>query len=198
MEPALLDIYRRKILPNIEEPIREIVNALWELPFVVDTNEACCGHIVTTDYLKSDSRYKKIRQGLYWYPHGIRLGVDFSLDDELKEQAEAFRKDLSSIDVDIGLRVSEAVRGYRTLDGKQIKVLHTYYDSTFPDRDLQPPSENVREFVKVTQDKLIDFWEAFARVVSNYNPQVQFSLIKDKNFLKIIDWADLGDYRRYL
>lgn len=197
MEPVLLEVYRRKILPNIEEPIREIVDALWGLPFVVDTNEACCGHIVTNDYWKSDSRYGKIRQGLYWYPHGIRLGVDFSLEEGLKEAAGTFRKDVSHIDVDIGLRVSESERGYKTVDGRQIKVLHVFYDSTFPDRDLEPPNEDVHQFVKETQDKLIDFWEAFAHVVASYNSQAQISPIKDKNFLKIIDWADLGDYRRY-
>jgi hypothetical protein len=80
MYPDLLKDYRRRILHNIEEPIREIVDALWELSFVVDTNEACCGHIVTSNYLKSDSRYNRICQGLYWYPHGIRLGIDFSLE----------------------------------------------------------------------------------------------------------------------
>ena len=57
MHPDLLTTYRAKILPNIEEPIREIVNALWELPFVVDTNEACCGHIVTNDWARSLGGY---------------------------------------------------------------------------------------------------------------------------------------------
>ena len=44
----------------------------------------------------------------------------------------------------------------------------------------------------------MDFWEGVARIIRSYNPEAKISPIEDKNFLEIINWADLGDVRRYL
>lgn len=198
MHPDLIKDYKRRIFPNIEDPIREIVAALWELPFVVDTNEACSGHIVTNDAWKRYAHYEPIRKGLYWYPHSIKLGIDFSLEDGLSERGESFRRDVSGIDVDIGLRASEFGRGYKTVDGKKTKVLHVWYDSSFPDEDFEPPRTGIDEYIETTQARLVSFWEAFAQVIRSYNPNARISSIADKNFLKIIDWADLGEVSRYI
>lgn len=197
MHPNLLKDYRKRILPNIEVPIREIVAALWELPFVVDTNESCSGHIVTNDAWKRYAKYNPIRRGLYWYPHEIRLGVDFSLENELKELGESFRKAVSDIDVDIGLEASKSKRDYKTIDGEEITVLHVRYDSSFPYESFEPPQTEIDEFIKSTQAHLVNFWEAFGQVVRKYNPNARISSISDKNFLEIINWADLGDNSRY-
>ncbi|MBI4153363.1 hypothetical protein HY497_02470 [Candidatus Woesearchaeota archaeon] len=198
MHPGLLADYRKRILHNIEEPIREMIGALWELPFVIDTNEACCGHIVTTNDRKSLGRYKQLRRGLYWYPHGIRLGIDFSLEDGLKEQGAAFRKDILDIGVGIGLYASESERGYRSIEGKTARVLHVWYYSAFPKMDIEPPESGIDEYIGAAHARLVAFWEAFAHVIRKYSPDARISPIEGKDFMEIIDWADLGDYARYI
>ena len=198
MHTKLLEDYKRRILPNIEPPIREIVLALWEIPFVVDTDEACSGHIVTNNLGKSYAQYDPIRRGLYWYPQSIRLGIDFSLEDGLKEIGESFRRDISNINVDIGLREYPSERGYRTVDGEETRVLHVFYFSHFPERDFKPPQTGIKDFINATQTRLAEFWEAFSMVIKEYNPAAEISPVKGKNFLNIIDWADLGSPDRYI
>ncbi|MBI2548170.1 hypothetical protein HYW21_02365 [Candidatus Woesearchaeota archaeon] len=199
MHPDLLRDYRARILPCIEDPIREVVNALWGLPFVVDTFETCSGHIVTNNAGNSCSLYGKLPGGLYLYPHDIRLGIDFSQEHGLGERAGAFRRDMASIEVDIGLQVLfKSVCGYRAIDGTQTEVLHVFYSSSFPDRDLEPPKTGVDEYIRATEARLIDFWEAFALLLKRYNPETQISPIAGKNFSQIIDWADLGDSKRHI
>ncbi len=198
MNPQLYEHYKNKILPNIEEPIREIIDALWQLPFVVDTSESCCGHIVTNDWDRSAAEYEPLRQGLYWYPHGIRLGIDFSLEEELKQKVDAFKSDISAILPSINTTFSLFEQKYRTLDGNILNVARATYYGNFPPRDFIPPVTHVDEFIHATQSRLIGFWESFAQIVREYNPSASISPIADKNFNQIIDWVDLGEPGRYL
>ncbi len=197
MEVKLLELYRKKILPNIEHPIREIVNSIWELPFVVDTNEACCGHIITNDYERSLASYDPIRRGLYWYPHGICLGVDFAEEEGLKEKAAEWGKDLVAVGKDIGVRVWESLRDYHIREGERRKVLHMRYDSEFPPRAFIPPVTGIEEYIEGAHERLIRFWEAVAEIQRRYNPDTKIEPINGRDFLQIIDWADLGDPERY-
>ena len=33
-------------LSDVEEPIRDILSALWKVPFILDTGECCSGHVI--------------------------------------------------------------------------------------------------------------------------------------------------------
>lgn len=198
MHPTLLQHYQKAVLPNIEEPIREIVNALWELPFVVDTNESCSGHIVTTDWEKSDAAYKPIEDGLYWYPHGIRLGIDFSQEERYRQQAQAFRKDISTLLAGVKAGASLFEQKYRTIEGNIVSVAHATYYGNFPPRDFVPPTASVHEYIASTHTTLINFWDLFARVLTAHNPAATISPIAGKDFMTIASWFDLGDRNRYV
>lgn len=199
MHPDLLQDYRRRVLPCIEHPIREIIDALWELPFVVDTVETCSGHIVTNDFGKSDARYEPIRKGLHWYPHDIRLIIDFSQEQGLEEKVGAFRREVAEIPVDIGLEILRASeRGYRTVDGTRTKVLQVFYTSSFPDReDFKPPQTGIDGYIATAQARFVEFWEGFASVLRTYNPEARIGPIAGRDFLQVIDWADLGNPQRH-
>ena len=162
----------------------------------MDTNETCCGHIVTTNYWKSYGEYEPIRRGLYWYPHGIILGIDFSLEDKL--EGEEFRRKLGLIGKDIDLNGGfGGERKYSTVDGTETKVLHVFYQSNFPDRNFSPPQDNKLEYIQEAEGRLIHFWEGVVALLKDYSKK-EFSQIKSKKFRKISDWADLGDPKRYL
>ncbi len=196
MHPDLIKRYENKILPNIEEPIRALVKELWVLPFVVDTTETCSGHIVTSNWGKSRAEYAPLRRGLnplYWYPHGIRLGISFSLESRAEEFIAKFKELGKSIDI----RGSESERNYRGIEGTLQRVKHGFYDSNFPENSFSSQVENPFEYIDQVHEELSAFWDNVAVLIKEFNPGGRISSARGKNFLKIINWADLGDPRRY-
>ena len=91
-----------KLQRNLEEPIREIVPAIWQLPYVMDTRHCCSGHIITqrTDghhYWEKDSPLTPERIEKGWYPHRATLQIEFTLDKKLQEERDKFIKALRGV-----------------------------------------------------------------------------------------------------
>lgn len=187
MEDKLIRKYD-SLVAQLEEPVREIVPAIWRLPFVVDTGFSCSGHIL------AKSQWPYTRQNFDkqygWYPHRAILEIAFSLNPELAEIRDQFRAELKAVMVERnGIKIS-------------FDDVHTFESKTLPHTNI--PGENLREdynahvpedmeksweSVEFVESLLAEFWEKVAIVVRKYNPEAQIGPIKGKNFRHVINWA---------
>ena len=98
-----------KLTRYLEEPIREIVPAIWQLPYVVDTRYCCSGHVITQrtnerhDWEKSSPlTEERVRKG--FYPHRATMEIDFTLEEVLQEERDAFMNALRNVRATVGAR----------------------------------------------------------------------------------------------
>ena len=184
MDPELLRKYR-PLLRYVEEPIREIVDGLWGIDFVVDTGFTCCGHI-TAD---NNSLYSDGRK-LNGYPHRAMLELYLSRDAELAEKRDKFRADIRRVRVACDGRVLgfdnvfEAER--EPWPGSSIRetALYCSYNAT-----IEEDKELTDQRALQTEALLADLWESVADIVREHNPEAQIGHIKGKNFREVINWA---------
>lgn len=172
------------LVSQLEEPIREIVPALWRLPFVVDTGYSCSGHVLA----QSSSAYSKFLGQDGWYPHRAMLEIAYSLDPELEEVRDRFRADLKTVSVE-----QSAVQ-IRFDDVWTSKQEHLPY-SRIPGPNLRedysasvPELEKSWDSVNLVEKMLTGFWEEVAGVVRKYNPAAEIGPIRG-SFRKVINWA---------
>ena len=174
-----------KLVKHIEEPIREIVPAIWDLPFIVDTGNTCSGHALSQ---------KMAALGEYpgrfgWYPHRAILELYYSVNPALVEARDGFRNDLTSVLVDRnGLQLK-----FNDVWGNQGTKLYS------PDQEVPhlrqmynadaPELEKTEDSVDLVESMLVDFWEQIAEVVRKYNPNAKIGPIKGKNFRRVINWS---------
>lgn len=183
-----MDVLRRsqygRLTEYIEEPIREIVPATWDLPFVVDMGFTCSGHILRVPE-KGNSDF-----GDYvWYPHRAMLEFAFSVDEALIALRDAFRRDLSTVLVELdGLQLSfndvgSFDQNYLPYSGVPFPNLLENWNAVLPE------VERTEESVVTVEALLALFWEQVAEVVRHHNPSAQIGTIQGKNFRDRIDWA---------
>ncbi len=176
----------------LEEPVRQIVPALWRLPFVKDTGFSCSGHILAR-YPHGSERFK---DGFSWYPHRAMLEPAFYPDEELtpemREARDAFRADLQGIlvgsgDVELGFKDAQSFsadkRPYSRLPEDNIRQ---YFNAHLP---LVEQSD---DSVLLIEGLLTDLWEETASVLRKYNPSASIGPIAGTNFRTVINWAHWG------
>ncbi len=171
---------------DIEEPIREIVPALWPLSYVIETGETCGGHVLS----QPDKGYAEFppdsRFG--WYPHRATLEFAFSLNDEMAEARDKFRRDLRSVQVEhsgVPLRfdsVRDFIRDVLPYSRIPMANLYESYNAT------PPQLEKSHDAVVLMESLLASFLEEVATVVRGHNFEAKISPIEGKNFRRIIDW----------
>lgn len=172
-------------IDRIEEPIREIIPAIWQLPFVLDTGHTCSGHILERSG-QSSTRYSK---EFGWYPHRATLQIAFSEDPHLLERRDQFRADLRAV---------RAVQKGMELFFHDIRGVHQAmlpYIYEFPaqnlneiyEADLPSNLEKNDHTVQEVELLLTSFWEKVADVVRKYNPEASIGPITGKNFRKVIN-----------
>ena len=99
MDPKLKIVYK-KLVNSIEEPIREIIPAIWDLPFIEDTSYCCCGHIIVIpDTFISPNRELLTPQTIkkFWYPHKAILELYCSNESKYVQLRDNFLNDLKQI-----------------------------------------------------------------------------------------------------
>lgn len=176
-----------KLIRYLEEPIRELVPPIWDLPFVVDMGFTCSGHIVR----KPDRPWgERPDFGPYvWYPRRAMLEFAFSIDEALVEARDAFRKDLSAVFVEVdGLKLGfNRVSTFRQECLPHSSIPHSNlsenYDADLPD----VPREN--DSIEKVEALLTAFWEEVACVVRKHNPEARIGSIAGKSFRSRIEWA---------
>lgn len=192
MNPELRAQYARKT-SDLEEPIREIVPAIWDLPFVLDTEHTCSGHAIAnfgSSYgrLPDDSKYKK---QFGWYPHGPILNLYYSLDPSLTEARDQFRAGLKAVLAQQGnfsLRFDD-VRTFmsdRILNNARFSepnLTEDYYVSLTKDHEKTDAN------IELVEHLLVDFWEQVANVVRQLNPAAKIGPIAGKDFRRVINWV---------
>lgn len=187
MEDARRGAYEG-LVRYLEEPIREVVPALWRLPFLADTGFTCSGHILS----QSGSGYERYSRQNFWYPHRAMLEFAFSTDERTRELRDAFRKDLAAVSVEgDGLtlcfnRVSSSPQEYRPHSRIPESNLSEHYNADIPS------VERSAESVAAVENLLGAFWERVGDVVRSHNPTAQIGPIRGKNFRQVINWADWG------
>ncbi len=187
MDPLLRSQYQR-LLCEVEEPIRDIVNAIWGLEFVVDTGYSCCGHITATN-----TKLYIGGKNTGGYPHRATLEIAYSPEPQHLEQRDAFDQSLRAIVV-----------------GKEGNSLYfnnvrTYEDKCLPYSRIEQPNyqviydADINETQAITPQRIVhtealltQLWEAVAVVICQYNPQDKIGPIKGKSFRNVIKWAHWG------
>ena len=179
MESKRREQYQRHVR-HLEEPIRQIVPALWGLPFVRDTAFSCSGHI--------------LRERGLLYPHRAMLEISFipdaELSTELRGVRDAFRADLASIRAGSGsleLGFSDA-HSYESDTLPYSRVLEPNVTQYF-NAHLPTNLEHSPETVHVVEEALTALWEETASVLRRYNSEAAIDPIAGKNFRTVINWA---------
>lgn len=174
-----------KLVENLEEPIREIVPAIWDLPFIVDTGHTCSGHALA----QKMASYGEYSDRFGWYPHRAILELYYSVDPELVAARDGFRNDLTSVLVDrngLQLRFDDI----RTHEGTKLHSPDQEIPHLWEMRNADVPElEKSEASVDLVESMLVDFWEQVAAVVRKYNPGAKIGPIKGKNFRRVINWS---------
>ncbi|GEM_PF-2249755 len=198
MEARLRQTYQG-LVDHLEEPIREIVPAIWDLPFVADTRHTCSGHIVVLEHMgvRYTAKLNDATLPRFWYPHRATLQIDFSLDPRYAEERDNFRAALKNVEVSFGQRSlyfdsinEQEGPSYDTLVARAFRrqitnpefVLSCSYDASVED---QPQT---LAYVQETETLLIKFWEGVADVVRQYNRNANIGSIAGKDFRRSISW----------
>lgn len=187
MDTDLIKQYQG-FLNRIEEPIREIVPAIWDLPFIVDTGETCSGHALA----QRGSGYEKYSERYSWYPHRATLDFAFSLDPVLTEARDEFRRDLKTACAEQkGQKIAfdeVATYNWDYLPGS--RILHPNLREVF--NASVPKLEKVESSVILIEEMLASFWEQVADVIRKYNKGAKIGPIKGKNFrgvINVVNWS---------
>lgn len=186
MEAELIKQYE-PLVRYLEEPVREIVPALWHMPFVVDTGYTCSGHALAQPGAGYGGEGRIGRHS--WYPHRAILELAFSKDKEMLVTRDSFRSDLAGASAErdgVTIRFDD-IYGFERdhLPYSRIPGINfgENYNATVPEL------EKTMESVELIESLLTSFWEQIAEVVRKYNPESQIGPIKGKNFRKVINWA---------
>lgn len=210
------DLYEKymRLRNNLEEPIREIVPAIWQLPYVVDTRHCCSGHVITqrTDgfqYWEKSSPLtpERIRNG--WYTHRATLQIDFSLEETLTEERDAFIEALYAVYATSHGRILRFGRSTGYLNETQVSFQRRARSRSFgeplppkgPDEvycvsydahldTLLKEAPKTIETVEQGEALLSLFWEEVAKVIRQYNPAAEIGQIQGKNYRHSITWAE--------
>jgi hypothetical protein len=185
MEAEKIARYQR-FTRYLEEPIREIVPAMWQLPYVLDTGHTCSGHILA----QPQHSYERYSSQYGWYPHRAILEFGFSEDPALTDARDRFRADLKGVSAQEG-RVRITFNDVWTSHWDRapshprvaLSNLREMYNADIP-QNLEKTEDSVR----LVENLLVHFWEQIATVVRTHNPQAQISPIQGKNFRNVINW----------
>lgn len=192
-----------------EEPVREVLKGIWSLPFVADTIESCCGHVILE---QSSMQYKPLSKkplspdDKRWYRKNPRLGILYYLDQELTPQLvkerDQFRNDLKTVHLnsDYGIlqfnqvtnhissgdHSSGSAAGFSLPEEFRLRgqYLHESYHSTFV------MEEKTKEAVLKTEQVFAQFWVDIATVIQQFNPAVEITPLIKPNFRQKIDWSN--------
>ncbi|MDO8642860.1 MAG: hypothetical protein Q7R76_04740 [Candidatus Woesearchaeota archaeon] len=190
MDADRIQIYQQ-FKPLLEEPIREIVPALWGLPFVEDTYHTCSGHVVAlrqhATYVVADTLDERTLKKV-WYPHRTMLHLYFSVSPEMAAERDRFRDALKGVKAEYRGRdhFFDDCREYEgTILGDKTNkpVLVANYDGNFPDAGTK-----TIDYVLETEEVLTRFWEQVAAVIHEFNPSAHIGPIQGKDFRTMIDW----------
>lgn len=180
-----------KLTHFVEEPIQEIVSALWGLPFVVDTGHTCSGHMV---HLEENGRVhaQKLNEGnvgQLWYPHRPSLEIFYAVDGDV-ETRDRFRAALTSVTGSIDGKVLRFDR-VSEFDSRrehvctpqflQQPVLMCRYLAGFEEGEKK--LNNVLEKERLFQS----FWEAVAKAIQPFAQNRDIHVPSDENaYRKVI------------
>ncbi|MBI2572937.1 hypothetical protein HYV86_03705 [Candidatus Woesearchaeota archaeon] len=186
MDPILRSQYQH-LLSEVEEPIREIVNAIWGLEFVVDTGYSCCGHVRTTNFMGG------IAKGVANYPHRTMLEIAYSLDPAHLGRRLGFDQALRAVVVNKHEQklCFNNIWEYESATLPYSRVPQPNY-SVLYQGDIGGKDKTTMQRVLETEELLVDFWEAVATAVRHYNPRDKIGPIKGKSFQQVINWAHWG------
>lgn len=176
----------------IEKPIREIVPAIWDLPFVLDTGHTCSGHILAqrSAAYGGEEGYWPADRRLGWYPHRAILELAFSVEKATTAIRDEFRRELKAVSAekdgikiffDDNWRASEEI--YLPAFTSETPNLREKYQATVPEN---LPRTN--DSVVLVESLLTDFWKQVAAVVRKYNPDAEIGSIEGRNFREVINW----------
>ncbi len=177
MEAELIRQYEG-LVGYLEEPIREIVPAIWHLPFVLDTEYTCCGHILCQPG-SGYGRYRDTRSS--WYPHRAILEILYSPDQVFAESRDQFREELEAVSAD-----GDGLRVYFNNVRPQVCDSGIFVASS---AEISGQLEQSDRIVNLVESLLAEFWEKVAVVVRKYNPEAKIGPIKGRNFRRVINWA---------
>jgi len=156
MEAELIKQYE-PLVRHLEEPIREIVPAMWRLPFVVDTGYTCSGHALAQPSAAYADGGRIGRYG--WYPHRAILEFAFSKDEELLVTRDSFRRDLAGAAAEcdgVTIRFDDVYGSERDyLPHSRIPAVNFSEDYTAN----VPELEKTMESVELIESLLTSFWE---------------------------------------
>jgi len=194
MDQRLCNLYYTR-LDYVEDPLIEIMQGLWSLPFVVNTLGSCCGHIIANNTIligRSAEEWERISRldsplAKRWYLHQAELGIEYSLDSSLVSERSIF---------------AESLRKVRVADGETIIYLDggiKHYSGSFVNPNLPVIQENywavipngsmTEEYVLKVERLLTEFWSKVAGVIRKHNPKVDFSS-RERDYRRIINWAN--------
>lgn len=176
---------------QIEEPIRQIVPALWGLPFVKDTGFSCSGHVLS----QPEQATGRGRVGRYgWHLHRAMLEFAFSNDETFLAERDAFRAELKQVSAsegDLVLRfnnVHSCENLYRPYSRETEPNLGENLNACLMERLPEDPA-----LIEPVEALLSSFWEEVAMVVRRYNPRAEIGPIRGKNFRKVTNWVSFGN-----
>ncbi len=197
-----------KLTRHLEEPIREIVPAIWQLPFVEDTRHCCSGHVVALNYDYDIQARRLTEKNIeeIWYPHRATLQIDYSLDEKLQAERDAFRDALKNVRAIAGNRTlyfnPDHEFLYESQDAFCRRTRNKAFNDPFPPRekedillgdynaDFERDGPKTIAYVEETEALLTAFWEGVAAVVREHNPDAKIGPIAGRNFRKTITWAE--------
>ncbi|HLC52029.1 MAG TPA: hypothetical protein VJI98_02175 [Candidatus Nanoarchaeia archaeon] len=157
------------LVGKIEEPIREIVSALWSLDFIADTGHSCCGHVFyPMDYVSGDLVIPaKVAADLtrknyrnYLNPRGPQLDIAYTSSDRAKQ----FDLDLLKVAAysDSTKMTFKATSGWPYKEDKDQSFDYVSYRSDLKVKD---------DWSEVIEAELLlqSFWEGVANLVTRYS-----------------------------
>jgi len=175
-----------KLVQYLEPPIREIVPAIWRLPYVVDTGHTCSGHILAQRFAGNgefSDRYS-------WYPHRATLQISYSEDPALELMRDNFRADLKAVLVqngDLKLFFDDIFAHHRDQLPSYVGGLIPNFTENY-DAEISRDLEKSEKTVVQVETLLTSFWEQIAAVVRKHNPKAKIGPIKGKDFRNVINW----------
>ncbi len=175
----------------LEEPIRQVVPALWELPFVHDTGHMCSGHVITGTQKLTQNNLKN----MFWYPHDARMEIFYSTEPEHIEQRDAFMFEIKNCKATLDSRVLqfETLFDLRITPhrfGQTKNVLNAFYSADIHETQQNTTNKTI-EYIIQTEDLFTQLWQEIAGVIRKYalinNPHARKAEVEG-NYRKTINW----------
>jgi hypothetical protein len=198
MKPERLAAYEG-LIRNVEEPIREIVRAVWHLPFVRDTGYMCCGHVLKEVGFEFGTSGQELRPVYEPYVHRVQFEIAFEPDEELQGEVEAFKAGLIAVLANHDGREMRFNRVWgrgraNRLYSSGEEPLHQHWqgNADIPDLNEYGPNGLSNEELESYEPLLIEFWEQVAAVVRQFAPDAEIGPIAGRSFRQMINWVDWG------